>query len=56
MSARTITGAPYTMHFNFNGEYYGRENISVDDLWDLLVLHDGNNEIIQAGTPGDGND
>ena len=55
-SARALTGAPYSMHFNFNGEYYNYEDISVDDLWDLLVYHDGNDEIIQAGTPGNGND
>ena len=34
------------MHFNFNGKYYNYEDISVDDLWDLLVYHDGNDEII----------
>ena len=55
-SARTMTGAPYSMHFNFSGQYYGYENIEIDDLWDLLVQHDGTNEIIQAGTPGNGND
>ena len=25
-------------------------------MWNLLVYHDGNNEILQAGTPGNGND
>ena len=28
----------------------------MDELWELLVLHDGNDEIIQAGTPGNGDD
>ena len=55
-SARTLTGAPYSMHFNFNGEFYNYENIAVDDLWDLFVYHENNDEIIQAGTPGNGND
>ena len=55
-SARTITGAPYTMHFNYSGQYFGYPNLNVDELWELLKLHDGNDEIIQAGTPGNGDD
>lgn len=55
-SVRTMTGSPYLMLFNFNGEFYGQENIEIDYLWDVINHYDGTKAILQAGTPGTGDD
>ncbi len=32
-SVRTLTGAPYLMHFHRGGERYGKPNMQVEELW-----------------------
>ena len=43
-SARTLYGAP--------GLNISHSNVSVDELWESLSLHDGKDDIIQAASPG----
>ena len=43
---RAITGAPHEEHTH--------ENMSVDELWKELTSHDGKDDILNAGTKGQG--